>query len=314
MLALQGCMAFYVYVYGGGEDGSAKEKDGKPKKKAGVLEGLWLIMQHHYIAGMFVISSFFMIQITIVDYTMKVLAKDHFSAEHPCLSGQACWDPDLNVAVGMSDDAVAAFATFLGVFGQAANTLSFFMSLLGTSAVIRTLGLNNTLLMFPALLIATMVCVWAFPNLWVVFASMMFLKALTYALNNPTKEILYQPTASAVKYKAKSWIDMFGARGSKALGSVFTNAFSDSADSLITNGSIVSIIVGVFLFWNARYMGSKFDEYMESGHIVGETEEKQKQEQLLDMAVKQNEDEDTSCAIYEPYSDEKDVEKSEDSK
>merc|ERR1711963_187130 len=68
MLALQGCMAFYVYVYGGGEDGSAKEKDGKAKKKAGVLEGLWLIMQHHYIAGMFVISSFFMIQITIVDY------------------------------------------------------------------------------------------------------------------------------------------------------------------------------------------------------------------------------------------------------
>lgn len=314
MLALQGCMAFYVYMYGGGEEEQpAQNKGDKPKKKAGVLEGLWLIMEHKYIAGMFVISSFFMIQVTIVDYTMKVLAKDHFTAEHPCLPGATCWDSGLNAAVGMSDEATAAFATFLGVFGQATNTLSFFMSLLGTSAVIRTLGLNRTLVLFPALLIATMVVVWAFPNLWIVFAAMMFLKALTYALNNPTKEILYQPTASAVKYKAKSWIDMFGARGSKALGSVFTNAFSDSADKLVTNGSIVSILVGVFLFWNARYMGTQFDEYMESGHIVGETEEKQKQEELLEMAVKQNEDEDTSCAIYEGAGD-KDVEKNDESK
>merc|ERR1711862_1087285 len=219
-------------------------------------------------------------------------------------------DYNLDAAVGMSDEATSAFATFLGVFGQATNTLSFFMSLLGTSAVIRILGLNSTLVLFPALLIGTIVVVWVFPNLWVVFAAMMVLKALTYALHGPTKEILYQPTSSAVKYKAKSWIDMFGARGSKALGSVFTNAFSDSAEKLVTNGSIVSIIVGIFLFWNAKYMGSKFDEYMETGHIVGETEETQKQEQLLEMAVKQNEDEDTSCAIYD---DEIDVEKNDDS-
>jgi ATP/ADP translocase len=30
--------------------------------------------------------------------------------------------------------------------------------------------------------------------------------ATSYALNNPTKEVLYQPTSSAIKYKAKSWI------------------------------------------------------------------------------------------------------------
>merc|ERR1711935_428946 len=164
--------------------------------------------------------------------------------------------------------------------------------------------------MGPSLCLIVIIIVRFRPTLYIVFLAMILLKANSYALNNPTKEILYQPTASAVKYKAKSWIDMFGARGSKALGSVFTNAFSDSADKLITNGSIVSIIVGVGLFWNARYMGSKFDEYMESGHIVGETEDKQKQEELLEMAVKQYEDEDTSCAIYDGAG-EKDVEKNE---
>ena len=46
----------------------------------------------------------------------------------------------------------------------------------------------------------------AVPDLWVVFGAMMLLKGFSYALNNPTKEILYQPTSQAVKYKSKSWI------------------------------------------------------------------------------------------------------------
>ena len=47
---------------------------------------------------------------------------------------------------------------------------------------------------------------------------MLLLKGFSYCLNNPCKEILYQPTSSSVKFKAKSWIDIFGQRGSKALG------------------------------------------------------------------------------------------------
>merc|ERR1712174_102574 len=203
----------------------------------GAISMLCLIFQHRYIMGMFFISCFFMVQITVVDYTMKVLARDHFTTEHPCQPGDTCWDYTLNAPVRMSDDATAAFAKFLGIFGQATNTLSFFLSLLGTSATIRILGLNNTLLLFPALCIAAISMVWFIPTLWVVFASMMILKALTYSLNNPTKEILYQPTSPAVKYKAKSWIDIFGARGAKALGSVFTNAFSDSLPKLVNGGS-----------------------------------------------------------------------------
>ena len=42
---------------------------------------------------------------------------------------------------------------------------------------------------------------------------MLLLKGFSYCLNNPCKEILYQPTSSNVKFKAKSWIGVFGARG-----------------------------------------------------------------------------------------------------
>ena len=192
--------------------------------------------------------------------------------------------------------ATVAMTTFMGLFGQATNTLSFCLSFFGTSAIIRKLGLRTTLLLFPSLCLVTIVIVRLYPTLYVVFGAMMVLKANSYALNNPTKEMLYQPTSSAVRYKAKSWIDIFGARGSKALGSVVTNAFSDSATTLVQNGSLVGMAVASFLIWNARFMGQRFDAYVESGYIVGGEEES---DYSMKEAEVQNESEDTSCAIYE---------------
>ena len=107
--------------------------------------------------------------------------------------------------------------------------------------------------------------------------------------------MLYQPTSGAVRYKAKSWIDIFGARGSKALGSVVTNAFSDSAENLVANGSFVGMAVSCFLIWNARFMGKLFEEYTQSGYVVGE--EDNPESKNIQMAISQNENEDTSCAL-----------------
>ena len=316
MLLVQASMYMYIKLYGSEElskkvdTGTSAELPTKKKKeKAGILEGLHLFAKHNYVKGIFAISCLFMVEVTIVDYTMKVLARDHFAEEHPCERGQSCWDPIANEAVGLSTEATAAFTTFMGLFGQATNTLSFLMSLLGTSAVIRTLGLRVTLLLFPSLCLAVIVMVRLYPSLYVVFAAMIILKANSYALNNPTKEMLYQPTAPNVKYKAKSWIDIFGARGSKALGSVVTNAFSDSAPHLIQNGSLVGMAVASFLIFNARYMGRKFDEYMASGYVVGGDNDDEKEggdankgdydgvKTGVEMASVQNDANDTSCAL-----------------
>jgi len=69
--------------------------------------------------------------------------------------------------------------------------------------------------------------------LQIVFLVMMVIKGMSYALLNPTKEILYQMTGSNVKFKCKSWIDTFGQRGSKAGGSLITNAFANSMADLV---------------------------------------------------------------------------------
>lgn len=303
ILLLQGTMYVYIHIYGTAETRAAEsesESDTPKKKKsgAGILEGLHLFVQHNYVKGIFAISCLFMVEVTIIDYTMKVLARDHFATLHPCTTGNSCWDVVIDQASGMSTEATAAFTTFMGLFGQATNALSFMLSLFGTSAIIRKLGLRMALLLFPSLCLTVIIIVRFNPTLYVVFAAMMVLKASSYALNNPTKEMLYQPTSSAVRYKAKSWIDIFGARGSKAMGSLVTNAFSDSAANLVQNGSLVGMAVATFLIWNARYMGRSFEKYVETGYIVGEDEVERNGENL-ELASGQNEAEDTSCGLYE---------------
>ena len=88
------------------------------------------------------------------------------------------------------------------------------------------------------------------------------------------------------------------------MGSVITNAFSDSAHNLIQNGSLVGMAVASFLIWNARFMGRKFDEYMESGYVVGGDNDEEDEATYdgiksgVEMASTQNDEEhDTSCAI-----------------
>jgi len=316
MILLQGTMYIYIKIYGAQEYNIVTTDIGKkpttsPKKKADILEGLKLFWDHNYVKGIFAISTLFMVEVTIVDYTMKVLAQDHFAKLHPCLDGMNCRS-NIDDNHGMSEKATVALTTFMGLFGQATNTLSLLLSLFGTSAVIRYLGLRLTLLLFPSLCLAIIIFVRLHPTLYVVFGAMMMLKACSYALNNPTKELLYQPTSPAIRYKAKSWIDIFGARGAKALGSVVTNAFAHSTSSLIQNGSLVGMAVSTFLIWNARYVGQKFDEYQEEGYVVGsDSKSITKQQEVAalksisaeeeyvneDVPQSETEHESTSCAL-----------------
>merc|ERR1719487_292001 len=273
-------MCFMVYMYTkkfGVLDESTGSGGGK-KKAGGVLEGIKLFIDHNFVKGIFFISCFFMIEVTILDYSMKILAKEEFDAEYP----------------GDQLAATKAFAAFMGRFGQATNTLSFSFSLLGTSFIIRRLGLNYTIIAFPSCCFAAICAVYLYPNLMMVFAAMLMLKGFSYSLNNPCKEILYRVTSKGTKFKAKSWIDVFGARGSKATGSIVTNAFSDSASDLLTYGAYVAMGVSSFLIFVAYKMGQMFDEYIETGYIVGE-----EQPTAEELAQKQQLEGDTSLGIAE---------------
>jgi len=285
MFFMVGAMKFYIDKFGApaDEDENKRKDPKKSGKEEGIMEGFYLFWEHDYVKGIFAISSFYMVQITIVDYMMKVLAKGRYATLYPD-------DPQA---------ALRSFASFMGFFGQTTNLISFLFSLFGTGMIIKEYGLQKTLISFPVLLLICAVIVWISPTIWVVFAMMMVMKGMSYALNNPTKEILYQMTSTSIKFKCKSWIDTFGQRSAKAGGSLVTNAFAASMPDLIAYGSFVGVIGSVGLIWVSYYMGQKFDELSARGEKVGEYS----LVQSIELAAKQADVDDTSCGFAEEGQD-----------
>ena len=211
--------------------------------------GLYLVLRYDYMILIFGISCLYEVVLTVLDYEMKIIGRARYDAS--------------------SAEAAGQFAALMGHFGQATNLLSFIFSLFGFSFVVRRLGLAITLRIFPTLLIIAVVCTFCFPNLWVLFVSMSILKALTYALNEPAKELLYMPTSDAIKFKAKAWIDVFGARSMKALGSSITHAARDRPELLVRYGTGPTMLISIALLAISISVGGRFDELKATGKILG---------------------------------------------
>ena len=212
------------------------------KKPTGPIEGLKLLFSKPYLMGILGIATLYEIIGTILDYQMKFLADEAYG----------------------SAEKVAEFLSF---FGIAANGLALVFALIGTSFFIRRFGLTFCLVMFPATVACVVIYVMAFPMLWALFIAMVAIKGLSYALNNPCKEIMYIPTSKDVKFKAKGWIDGFGGRSAKATGSS-VNAMFTSMTSLMFYGSIVSLgVIGVWILV-ALYVGRTNKTLVESGNTI----------------------------------------------
>lgn len=284
MFLMIGAMYLYVQRFGAPGLDNEEEEEAKSSKKAsgkeeGIMEGFYLFVEHDYVKGIFCVSSLFMVQVTVIDYMMKVLAKDRYLLMHP-------------------DDPQAAlkdFASFMGYFGQTTNSISFLFSLFGTGFIIKKCGLTTTLILFPVLLLICTVLVWISPTIWVVFGVMMVIKGMSYALNNPTKEILYQMTSTSIKFKCKSWIDTFGQRSAKASGSLITNAFATSMAELNNYGSLIGVIMSALLIWISKYMGEQFEELSVRQEKIGEGSKLIS----MELAARQNLEPDTSCGLEE---------------
>jgi AAA family ATP:ADP antiporter len=177
-----------------------------------------------------------------MDYQMKIVAKETYHS-------------------------VEKVTAFLGLFGQSANFLALVFAFIGTSFFIRRFGLKVCLVMFPITVAGVIGYVWFSPSLWALFGAMVAIKGLSYALNNPCKEIMYIPTSKDVKFKAKGWIDAFGGRSSKALGSGVNAIFTNMA-SLMFYGSLVSLgIVGIWII-AALYVGRTNEKLVQDGVIL----------------------------------------------
>uniref|UniRef100_A0A7S1N3C9 ADP,ATP carrier protein n=1 Tax=Eutreptiella gymnastica TaxID=73025 RepID=A0A7S1N3C9_9EUGL len=233
----------FVTAYPSSKEGSIQKRD------TGILEGIRLIFKHKYLVGVFGIATFYEVIGTVLDYQMKFQLDSEFSS-------------------------AAEVAAFMGGFGQAANGLAFCFSLVGTGFFINNFGIVFCLVCFPVTVALVVVYVWFNPSVHVLFYAMVVIKGLSYALNNPCKEILYIPTTKDVKFKAKSWIDMFGGRAAKSVGSLINAQLKTMAALATYSGPINLTIIAVWVSV-ALYTGRTNQKMVKYEIVVGEEQKEE---------------------------------------
>lgn len=230
-----------------------EEKEHKPE--TGMFEGLKLLLSRPYVAGLLIITSAYEIIGTIVEYQMGWCA-------------QTVYPKAL--------DGGAGFAWLKSMNALGVGILSLTFALLGTSFLMRKLGLKFCIISYPTLIGITILSIFGcylsgasvYTLMWASFIGAFIFKALSYTLNNPAREVLYIPTSKDIKFKAKSWIEAFGNRLFKVGGTTVTGTLGATLPPLLIFGTIVSLGVVGFWIFVATYMGNTFNKLQRDNKLV----------------------------------------------
>lgn len=214
--------------------------------QTGIFEGLRLLIQTPYVAGLFVVTTAYEIIANITEYELGLCLVD-------------VYPPLLDGGVGI--------ANFRSLNGIVVGSLALCFALVGTSFFIRRLGPKRCLILFPAALACTVIAVFLFYVtgistqllVWLLFTAEVIFKVFNYTLNNPAKEIMYIPTSTNIKFKAKSWIDMIGSRTVKGLGATINASIGPSIPHLLAFGTMISLGITGFWIFVAVLLGNAFD-------------------------------------------------------
>jgi AAA family ATP:ADP antiporter len=230
------------------EEEEQDEAEGTSTQEPTLWSGVYLMLKYNYVLLILGVSCLYEVSLTCLNYQMTLLGWSQFQ----------------------DDDEGMSFTQFMGHYGQMVNIISLFLSSICFPWLIRRFGLRYTLRLFPTLLLfVNCVAFGAFPgNLAVLFFSVSFLKATTYSIHDPSKEILYLPTSNAIKFKSKFWIDVVGARIAKAIGSSI-NTYAGSVDRSIQVASGPSLLTAAALWWVCYRVGAQFDSLVLSKTTVG---------------------------------------------
>lgn len=218
----------------------AAETTVKGGKKTKPWEGLRLIATKSYLLGVLAISTIYEVVGTYLDMNFKMLAKSVYPSSE-------------------------AYTAYLGWFGFFTNFMTFVLAIVGTSFFIRRFGLIFCLVAYPCCATVLLAICTSFSTvLPVFFVSVLMMKAFSYALNNPCKEIMYIPTSKDVKFKAKSAIDMFGNRSAKATGA---GVAALATQSLILGPVVSFAFIGLWAA-SALFVGRKNKNLTDTGAVI----------------------------------------------
>ncbi len=203
------------------------------------LEGAKLVFQSKYLLGIAAALALYEMVSNIVDFQLAAVVEQQVTTE-------------------------TERDSFFGVVGQATSLVSIGVQLFLTSFVMKRYSVKAALLFLPLAILGGTVGFVLLPSL--IFVGFMSVSdnALNYSINQSAKESLYTPTSQDVKYKAKSFIDMFIQRAGKVLAVALNLGLTAL---VITDVRWLSIAVGVLLVaWIAviRFLGREYEARKET--------------------------------------------------
>ena len=206
------------------------------------IEGLFEVFKNPYVFGIMSMMFFYEIIIVILDYAMAISAEKTY-----------------NSAAGLTG--------YYAMYMLLMHALGIVIALFGTSPIQRFLGIRFSLFACPFLSFVTFILILLFPTPGVIFGAFVFLRAMNYGLNHPTREALFIPTTKAIKFKAKAWTDAFGSRASKAAGSALNGTIFQGAISL---GATFSLVMTSIWFVVAYFLGRAFQDTVDKNKVIGD--------------------------------------------
>jgi len=154
----------------------------EPSRK--VWEGLRIISKSPYLQMMVVYMLLFTITSTFVNFEQSRVIK---------------------AASAVSDERVAIFARI----DLVVNILTLLTQLFVTGQLLTRVGVMAGLLLLPLLTLAGFTAMAMSETVMVLFVFLVLRRAMHYAIDRPTREVLYTVLGPDEKYKSKSFIDTF---------------------------------------------------------------------------------------------------------
>lgn len=215
-----------------------------------IFSGLYLLVRYPYVTGIFGMIFFWEIINVIFNY--------------------------LRLCVGqLESSSVAEFGVFLYQQACLVHVVGLVFVFLGTRTLVSWLGERRSLIAVP-LLIGTVIGMYLmFKSAKAVAIAYVIMRAINYALAYPLRESLYIPTTKAMKFKSKSWIDGFGSKLSKSIGSGYNYIM---ANYIIANFTASAVFVFNFAFFSvviavwaimANALGRRFEKAVDNNEVIG---------------------------------------------
>jgi len=209
-------------------------------------EGLWLLLSRPYLFMVYFVSQASSVIKSIVHYELAVLVQ----ASNPNPNDQV---------------------TYYGWMDLITNVLVVIISLTGTRKLIELLNISKVLALLPLVAFGCIASLCVDYKLLTATISYIVLQIVILTVEAPF-QILYVRTSRDIKYKAKTWSDMFGANLMSILGtqinlwvndekaSCFPNCFSPIT-TFILSGSWVMIWLSLALTvgWQFQELDARDD-------------------------------------------------------